>query len=393
MLIGGSGKACLQGIVLLVGMFLGGVAIAAQSPTPSIDMLKARELLQKSRAGNVLTPEEQQYLEQAQALRRAQGAKSAERTAATSPRRTSAASRPALTPRESTGMVPLSDMTATDRYKNEDGGLYGAGQNTPPAKHQEAARAQLARIRPLNAQGQPADEGKIVFISISMSNATQEFTAFKQIADADPRKSPRVTIVDCAQGGQAMAEWVNRAAPAWTQAQRRLSAAGVSAEQVQVAWVKLANKMPQGDLQEHGKKLEQDTQAVLQNARARFPNLRIAYLSSRIYGGYAPGQLNPEPYAYEGAFAVRWLIQRQIQGDAALNFDSARGEVKMPLLLWGPYLWADGVTPRKSDGLTWSRTDLARDGTHPSPDGRQKVAKMILEFCATNPLAAPWFTK
>ena len=37
------------------------------------------------------------------------------------------------------------------------------------------------------------------------------------------------------------------------------------------------------------KKLERDTLAVLHNARALFPNLHIAYLGSRIYGGYATG--------------------------------------------------------------------------------------------------------
>jgi hypothetical protein len=161
---------------------------------------------------------------------------------------------------------------------------------------------------------------------------------------------------------------------------------------VQVVWVKLANVQPRGDLKEHGEKLQKDTTALLQNARARFPNLRIAYLGSRIYGGYTAGALNPEPYAYEGAFVVRWLIRDQMKGEAALNHDAAKGEVKAPLLLWGPYFWGDGVTPRKSDGLVWKREDLGPDGTHPSQSGKDKVARMILDFCKTDPLAKPWFT-
>ena len=130
-----------------------------------------------------------------------------------------------------------------------------------------------------------------------------------------------------------MAEWVSPDAQAWREADRRLAAAGVSPRQVQVAWVKLANKGPTGSLDEHGRKLQRDTEAVLHNARSRFPNLRIAYLSSRIYAGYATGNLNPEPYAYESAFPVRWLIQEQIAGRPDLNFDAARGGVKSPLLL------------------------------------------------------------
>jgi hypothetical protein len=295
-------------------------------------------------------------------------------------------------PKESIGLVPLTEMSARDRYKGEDGGLYGQGLNVPPEAHRKAAVAELAKVQPLDAYGKAAKNGRVVLVSISMSNATQEFSLFKQLADIDAAKSPVLTIVDCAQGGQAMAEWADPAARPWAEADRRLATANATAQQVQAAWVKLANKGPQGDLGEHGKKLQRDTLAVLQNARARFPNMRIVYLSSRIYGGYATTPLNPEPYAYESALAVRWLILDQIKGEPALNFDASRGPVKAPLLLWGPYLWADGTTPRKADGLLWRRDDLAKDGTHPSQAGREKVAKLLLEFFKTDPLAKPWFT-
>ena len=290
-------------------------------------------------------------------------------------------------------MKPLTEMTADDKYAGEDGGLYGGGKNEPPAALRAAAEKETAQIVPLDAAGKPAKDGRIVLVSISMSNATQEFSTFKRIADADARKSPLVTIVDCAQGGQAMAEWAPPDARPWEEAMRRIKLSGVTPEQVQIAWVKLANKGPRGELKQHGKQLEADTQAVLQNAKKRFPNLRIAYLGSRIYGGYATGGLNPEPQAYEGAFVVRWLIQDQSKGNAELNFDAWRGAVKSPLLLWGPYFWADGTTPRKSDKLVWVREDLGGDGVHPSDSGRQKVAKMLLEFFATDPLAKRWFVK
>jgi hypothetical protein len=299
---------------------------------------------------------------------------------------------PAQEPKESTGLMPLTEMSERDRYKGEDGGLYGQGRNVPPEAHRKAAVVELAEVQPLDAYGKAAKNGRVVLVSISMSNATQEFSLFKQLADIDPAKSPVLTIVDCAQGGQAMAEWADPAARPWTEADRRLASANVMAQQVQVAWIKLANKGPQGDLGEHGKKLQRDTLAVLQNARTRFPNMRIVYLSSRIYAGYATTPLNPEPYAYESAFAVRWLVQDQIKGEPGLNFDASRGAVKAPLLLWGPYLWADGMTPRKADGLLWRRDDLAKDGTHPSQAGREKVAKLLLEFFKTDSLAKPWFT-
>jgi hypothetical protein len=215
---------------------------------------------------------------------------------------------------------------------------------------------------------------------------------FKELADRDERKSPRVVIVDCAQGGQAMAQWVDPNARAWIEADRRLSAASLGTRQVQAAWIKLANVRPTGELAEHGRKLYDDTVAVLRNAKIRFPNLRIAYLGSRIYAGYSNGPLNPEPYAFEGAFVVRWLIRDQVKGIVPLRYGQTAGS-QMPLLLWGPYLWADGTTPRKSDGLTWERTDFATDGVHPSESGRRKVADMLLKYFTTDPLAKSWFVK
>lgn len=365
-----SSRYCI--FVAVVALTLAGWVSTRTTAQESIDFQRAWQLLQKQRTGQTLTAEEQQYLRRAIEQRR-KG-----RT-------------PQVEPRPSTGLKPLCDMSAEDRYQGEDGGLYGGGRNVPPAEHRQAAERALAEIRPLDAHGRPADDGRIVFVSISMSNATQEFSRFKRVAEADPNKSPSVTIVDCAQGGQAMAEWVDPDARPWSEAERRLKAAGVTAAQVQVAWVKLANKGPQGDLRQHGKKLEHDTLAVLQNAQQRFPNLRIAYLSSRIYGGYAVSALNPEPYAYDSAFVVRWLIQDQIRGNKALNCDSTKGAVKAPLLLWGPYLWADGVDGRKIDSLVWKREDLARDGTHPSESGREKVAQLLLRYFTSDPLARPWF--
>jgi hypothetical protein len=293
--------------------------------------------------------------------------------------------------KEKISLKPLTEMTADDRYFDEDGGLYGGGKNAPPDEHRKAAEAAIARLQPRNSKGELALDGVIGFVSISMSNATQEFSTFKRVADSDANKSNLVEIVDCAQGGQAMAEWVDPAGLPWREAERRLAAAGVTPKQMQVAWIKLANKGPRGSLEEHGRKLEQDTQAVIANAKAKFPHLQLAYLSSRIYGGYSNGPLNPEPYAYETAFPTRWLIQRQIKGDKALAY--AGDKPLAPVLLWGPYLWADGVVPRKDDKLAYTREDLAADGTHPSATGQRKVATLMLDFFKQDPLAKPWFAK
>lgn len=69
------------------------------------------------------------------------------------------------------------------------------------------------------------------------------------------------------------------------------------------------------------------------------------------------------------------------------------GDVKAPWMAWGPYLWADGMTPR-SDGLTYACSDFnSSDGTHPAPGGAQnKVAQLLLDFFKSDSTAKPWFT-
>jgi len=298
------------------------------------------------------------------------------------------------------GLKPLTDMTANDRYKDQDGGLYGGGGNKPPKKHLQAALQQAKLIRPLDDEGRPSEEGKIGFVSIGMSNTTQEFSAFVRLANADPAKSPKVVIVDGAQGGMDARAWADPGSPSrpgtrnpWEVLDERLKRMGVTDNQVQVAWVKQARITPGtlGEFPRHAEEMKGHVVTIVNKLKHRFPNLRIAYLSSRIYGGYAKTPLNPEPYAYESAFTVRWLIQDQIKGDPKLNYDSEKGAVKSPLLLWGPYLWADGQQGRKAEDLVWRPEDLAGDGTHPSDSGRRKVAELLLRFMKTDPTAKTWY--
>ena len=151
-----------------------------------------------------------------------------------------------------------------------------------------------------------------------------------------------------AQGGEASTDWTNVNSTTWSTVASRLASAGVTNTQVQVLWMKHARRNPadSGAFPLHSQALQGDEEIILRDAKLRYPNLKIAYLSSRTRAYTSDAStLNPEPYAYEGAFAVRWLIQDQSNGDAA--YDAGRGAAKA-LLLWGPYFWADVTTPQES---------------------------------------------
>ena len=281
----------------------------------------------------------------------------------------------------------------------------------------------------MDADGKPAGDGKIGLITIGFSNTNLISNEFKKTADADPHKSSQVVIVNGAIGGRAAVMWAYDGAEilpkaeqerldaemdvlkmpkanrrggfagggkdTWPTLDGRLKDAGLSPEQVQAVWLKQVDAGPYnlGPFPAHAKALQADVADVLIIARHRFPNLRVAILSSRTYAGWAsPTCGSPEPFAYETAFAVRWLIQSQIQGDPRLNYDPTRGEVQSPVLIWGPYLWACGDTPRKIDGMVWSEQDVrSNDHMHPSESGCVKVAALLLNFMKTDAGASRWF--
>jgi hypothetical protein len=286
------------------------------------------------------------------------------------------------------GLVPLNDL-GTGTYNGAEGGLYPGGVNVPPLPHLDAAMSAAARVVPRDPAGQPHPQGAIVLLAIGMSNTNQEFAVFERTEDADPDRNGRLVLVDGAVGGQDAATIANPSAAYWNVVSQRLAAMGLGASQVQVVWLKEANQGAWTGFPSWAQTLRDDLEAIVANLHDEFPNLKLCYLSSRIYGGWGGAG---EPKAYESAFAVKWLIEDQIAGDPALNHDPALGAVEAPLLLWGPYLWANGSTPR-SDGLTWEPADLESDHTHPSPSGEQKVAALLSAFFDAEPTAAAWWPR
>jgi hypothetical protein len=275
--------------------------------------------------------------------------------------------------------------------------LYPDGKNERPAAHEKTGLALAKKVAPLDAEGKPSTEGKIVLLSVGMSNTTQEYSAFQKLANADKDRNSHVVLVDGAQGGMTAARIKDPSSKGggeqfWTTVDKRLKDAGVTRAQVQVVWIKEADARPTDEFPKHVKTLQAELAAIVQLLQTRFPNVQLVYLSSRIYGGYATTTLNPEPFAYESGFAVKWLIEQQLKGDASLNCDPGQGKVAAPWLSWGPYLWANG-TAKRADGLIYEESDFGNDGTHPSSSGRDKVANQLLTFFKNDSTTRPWFVK
>lgn len=281
----------------------------------------------------------------------------------------------------SIGFTPLIDMTG--QYEGQDGKLY-PGSNSIPPSHLSDAMTIANNISPLDSAGNPSASGKIVWFSIGMSNTNGKSNNLLPKTVADPTKAPEVHFVNGANGGIPVEDMVDPLASYWINTvPGKLSNGGVTAEQVQIIWLLQTHRGPSGPFFSWATDLKDDLGHVSRNALTYFPNLKIIYISPRSYAGYADGTLNPEPYAYQSGFSVKWLIEDQISGDSTLNYNPANGPVHTALLLWGSYIWADGTTPN-SEGLSYVCSDYDGEGTHPSSQGYDKIGDKLLDFYQTD---------
>jgi len=343
------------------------------------------------------------------------------------------------------GVPPLTDYPPGYLYLGQYQGFLYEGSNVVPADHDADGRALAGNILPRDTSGNvcptPGPGCRVVFLAIGFSNTTIEFCggngingdpedpsasqcplptanppyiqtqSFIAQALADPAVNhATVVLVDGARGGATLEDW-DPTVSGYTEYDRTLNQilipAGLSAGQVQSVWLKSAESHPTVSLATGGPGNPADAIVAERHmgniARAvaqRYPNAKQLFITSRIYGGYAntmspPNPLNPEPYAYEEAFAVKWLADsqiRQIRGDPpttdAGDLDYRTGVA--PWLAWGPYPWANGTTPR-SDGLVWLNSDFrVNECTHPSVYAEEKVEGMLLDFMKMTPYTS-WF--
>jgi hypothetical protein len=335
----------------------------------------------------------------------------------------------AMIPRIGQDLIPLNEMAADEYYPDathplrQEGGLYGGGSNVIPPSHYQKLVEATSQIQPLDADGNPDPvNGKIGVISVGMSNTRNEFDGYINTIKNESDISDKVVFVNGAYPGMVARSWSGRDGEwPWDYLEERIDAAGLTPAQVQVAWVKLSNSFPLQPGPDDYPKFPEDVyrdMTIVTDYLDGFPsdnpyhhpnpstiltNIKVAYLSSRIYGGYSLVGGSPEPSAYENAFALRWLIedqQERHEPNLSVNTTVPYTDVNYgnsPVVVWGPYMWANGVIPRlepllgAGEYLVWECDDLTNDGVHPSMSAIDKVATMLGNFFKTDPLTNTWF--
>jgi hypothetical protein len=295
-------------------------------------------------------------------------------------------------------LVPFNDLGPAPYAYGYYGGLYEDGSNAIPADHLAAGLRRASLIRPLDANGNPSPDGKIVFLTAGYGETERITNAFLDLARADIRVNRRALVIaNAAHDGFDAPSWF---APMATGNFNRirdqvLAPAGVTEKQVQAAWVQMttteaAPPLPRQDAVAY--RVKGYIATALRNLKTRYPNLQVAYLSSSVYGGYA----GTEPYNYESALSVRWVILGQVTlMRTGFLWDTRIADVNyetgaVPWVAWGPYFWADGTMPR-ADGATWERDDFGDDGATLSDKGARKAAMMLFAFLLQEPTAAGWY--
>lgn len=282
--------------------------------------------------------------------------------------------------------VPLNELGAA-KYLGFTGGLYADGRNEPSADQAEALRNMAAAIQPLDKDGKPDPEGKIVVAGIGASVCRQIF----EVLDKTDTRGP-VVFVNCAKGGHDVNKISDPEGKYWESAADTVRNAGLSPAQVQVAWYQSDDlRDARDDFPGRPQRLQERIAENMRELKKAFPNARICYHSARHTTAFATGPAKDkhgEPRPWHVGWAVKWLIEAQTAGEAGLQFEGEAATV--PLIAWGTYFWTEADKPR-NDGYQWTPDMNVADGIHLTDAGMNRVAGELLAFWRTDSFARMWF--
>lgn len=269
-------------------------------------------------------------------------------------------------------------------YEGHETGLYPGAANQVPDAHRRAGERLAAGLRPLDVDGKPADQGRILALVLGHSNCNMYFGALgTRLAANASLLHPRFELLNAAVGGQQLPEIVRLQGPVWDKAHKLTSREGYSPAQVQVLFLhttyhgwKNKTNAPAGPFPQGMQAMQADLDTVLAHVVKTYPNVRLAYLTAdgfRHFTGF-------EPQVWREAFAVKWMIESQIRGAKGTDYDGdAR---RLPWLQWGPYLWDN----------TWPRGYFT-DGVHPARKALDIFVDKYWNFLREDPVSRAWLLK
>ena len=186
-------------------------------------------------------------------------------------------------------------------------------------------------IKPLDKDGQPDPNGKIVVVGIGASVCRQIFAALEELGPSAEGKRPEVVFVNCAKGGHDVNKISDPARGYWEAALATVKQAGHSPAQVQVAWYQSDDlRDTKDDFPGRPQRLQEAIARNLRELRQHFPNTRLCYHSARHTTAFMPDDegkaKHAEPRPWHVGWTVKWLIEAQTKGAAELQFDGDRRE-------------------------------------------------------------------
>ncbi|MBC8046766.1 MAG: SGNH/GDSL hydrolase family protein [Fimbriimonadaceae bacterium] len=288
--------------------------------------------------------------------------------------------------------LPPLDELGKGTYEGFVGGLYPNGSNEMPAAFYNDAVVMANSVEPLDASGKISEAGKIGLVTIGASTVAMFSEGIEKAIYNTPGLRDKIVFVNGGIGGQDLNKIYDQNAKYWQVVSSRVIEAGLTDEQVQVVWFQEDDlKNQTSAFPDRAEMLADEFTYAIQKMKERYPNLKFVYLTGRHTTDYMPADAkakHQEPRAYLNGWASKVIIERQINGDAELNYKGT--DVKAPMIIWGPYFWTQGNKPRK-DGYYFSPDLAAADGVHPTDAGKQKVARDILDFWAKDPVSQLWF--
>lgn len=291
-----------------------------------------------------------------------------------------------------TGLVPFLDLQ-TGTYMGYQAGMYPGGTNELTGPHLKSGKTIAKGIKPLDGDGNVNfGDGVVLVAGFGPSVPGHIYNKFVDHVRTPSEKydmNPCMDAINLCVGGKDISYPTADSLfeDYWEGLVQKVYDVGYTPEQVQIGWMYFNAKgliappvFPTQSLN-----MVESYIQFINKAKEFFPNLKIMYISSRHWGGYADTTLAEfyslaEPSSYQNSWTVKWTVETQINmTDTRLQYKGANS--KAPYILWGPNFWCDGEAKRMWDDEKYI-CELSfdeDDGYHLSDQQDSKDALDILD--------------